>query len=178
MNRIFHFVFAVTLLIVSEGTLFAQCCSYTLVLEDSYGDGWNGAELEVFINDDLLGIFQAVNDLSSVSFEVCPEDEVELHYSSGNWENENEYSLFDSWGLVLFEDGPNPDSGWVYSNEADCDQSVSDGDTPCVAYEITAGECETADNSGMIDSGWNPWCANYQGEDVWFSLEVPTSGNI
>ena len=48
----------------------AQDCTYTLSMQDSYGDGWNGAYLEVFINDALVGTYAAIDEGSTEQFEA------------------------------------------------------------------------------------------------------------
>ncbi|MBK8833155.1 MAG: hypothetical protein IPN60_20375 [Saprospiraceae bacterium] len=37
-----------------------QCCSYTLLMQDSYGDSWNGGYLEIFRNNTSLGNFLGI----------------------------------------------------------------------------------------------------------------------
>lgn len=40
-------------------------------MHDSYGDGWNGGSLEVYINNVSIGEFKAENFVSSDTFTVC-----------------------------------------------------------------------------------------------------------
>lgn len=158
--------------------LSAQCCEYNLLMQDSYGDGWNGGTLEVMVNNVSIGVFSAVDFGSSASISICTGDSFELIYSGGDYENENVYQLVDaSWNLV-FSDGPEPQTGSVFTSVADCDTPVLPGVSPCVAIPLVAGECITADNTIFPGSGLNPFCANYVGGDVWFAIEVPSSGNL
>jgi hypothetical protein len=52
------------------------------------------------------------------------------------------------------------------------------GIDPCTAIPIDTGQCVFADNTGSSGSAWNPNCANYQGTDLWFIMQVPPSGNL
>ncbi|MBI4647364.1 MAG: choice-of-anchor L domain-containing protein, partial [Bacteroidia bacterium] len=98
----------------------SPCCSYTLEMIDYFGDSWNGGYLEVYINGNLLGQFYAIGAGSTEYLPVCTGDQVELVYTPGAWEEENEYSLINSGGTVIFSDGPNPAAGSVYNGQVSC----------------------------------------------------------
>jgi hypothetical protein len=158
--------------------LKAQCCDYTLSMHDSYGDGWNGATLQVYINNILFGTYSASNFGSTVTLSVCNGDSLDLNYTSGSYENENSYQLQDSSWNIVFQDGPNPDTGNVFSSIADCNNPIAIGVYACTAIPIDTGQCIFTDNTGAPASVWNPNCANYQGTDLWFIMQVPPSGNL
>lgn len=147
-------------------------------MHDSYGDGWNGATLQVYINNILFGTYSASNFGSTVNLSVCNGDSLDLNYTSGSYENENSYELQDSSWNIVFQDGPNPDTGSVFSSIADCNTPLALGVYPCTAIPIDTGQCVSTDNTGSPGSGWNPNCANYQGTDLWFAMQVPPSGNL
>lgn len=155
----------------------AQGCTYTLSMHDSYGDGWNGGYLSVFVNSNLAGNFYATNYGSTGTFEVNTGDLVELVYTPGNYENENSYQLYDPAWNLLFGDGPNPQTGYVFSGTGDCDGSILQGSHPCTAIQIDTG-CIVANNTNYPGTGLNAGCANYQGADIWFAIPVPSSGNL
>jgi hypothetical protein len=156
----------------------AQCCTYTLSMHDSYGDGWNGGTLQVLINAVPVGTFSASGFGSTDTFTVCTGDSLELFYTSGSYENENTYLLYDpAWNLV-FADGPTPQTGSVLATAANCNAVTVPGSYSCTAIPIDTGQCIMADNSTFPGSGVNPGCANYQGGDIWFTMQVPPSGNL
>ncbi|MCF8379054.1 MAG: CotH kinase family protein [Bacteroidales bacterium] len=157
--------------------LGAQACTYTLSMQDSYGDGWNGAYLEVFVNEGLVGTFAAVDEGSIEEIDVLEGDWLELYYTSGEYENENTYQLFNPGWNTVFADGPNPDTGNVFSSFLDCDSTMVPGGNPCTAIVIDTG-CFITSNIGMPGTGNNPGCANFQGADIWFTIQVPPSGNL
>jgi hypothetical protein len=146
-------------------------------MHDSYGDGWNGGFLTVFINDALTGSYYATGIGSNVCIEVSEGDAVEFFYTPGDYENENSYQIYDPAWNFLFGDGPNPQTGNVFSNTGNCNVLMLPGNHPCTAMEIDTG-CYMADNTGYPVSGLNPGCANYAGGDIWFVMPAPASGNI
>ena len=71
---------ALLLLTLLASTLtFGQCCDYTLVGNDSYGDGWNGGYLNLMVNGVLVESFVAVDQGSSFTFQVCDDDAIEMY---------------------------------------------------------------------------------------------------
>jgi len=102
------------------------------VMDDSYGDGWNGAHISVSV----AGVWTVDLAVSSVSGfsetqAVCAPSgsSISIVYISGNWESENSYEVTDAGGTVLFSDGPTPSTGPVWSSsfpivETDCDDNA------------------------------------------------------
>lgn len=111
----------------------STCCDYTLEMTDGFGDGWNDGELEVFINGSSVGTFAAAGNGSTETFAACTGDLIELFYTAGIFENENDYTLYGPGGAVLFADGGPPSTGAVYSTNASCPSS------PNIISGLTAG---------------------------------------
>lgn len=155
-----------------------QCCTYTLNMHDSYGDGWNGGYVMVYVNGALLGQYSGSGYGSAETFSICEGDSLKLIYTPGMYENENTYRLYSpGWKLVL-EEGPDPMAGIALSIESHCDTLDLPGNHPCTALPIDTSQCVMADNSTQTGSGFNPFCADYQGGDMWFVMDIPPSGNV
>ncbi len=156
----------------------AQCCDYTLIMNDSYGDGWDGASMELLINDVSIGTYSAEGNQSTVTFEICNGDAIEIIYTAAIYEEEHSYQLIDPVWNVVFSDGPSPEEGSVFSGIGDCDALPMPGHFPCNAIPLLIDECIEGDNTNFGTSGYNPGCANFVGGDIWFALQVPPSGNL
>ncbi|MEO8148009.1 MAG: CotH kinase family protein [Bacteroidia bacterium] len=156
----------------------SQCCTYHLHMHDSYGDGWNGGFLEIYINNALVGNYSGSNFGSTDTFTICNGDSLQLLYTAGMYENENTYQLYDAAYNLVFADGPTPQTGNVFSTTGNCFSITVPGNNPCTAIPIDTGQCLMSDNTGFIGSGLNPKCASYVGGDVWFTMQVPPSGNL
>jgi hypothetical protein len=167
-----------TALIAGLHQATAQCCDYTISMQDSYGDGWNGGYLTVLVNNVEMGTFAATGTGSSATFNLCHGDALEVQYTAADWEEENTYQIFDpQWNLVQ-SGGPNIPVGTVYSGFGNCLAPLVVGGSPCTAIAIGPDTCLVSDNLGMPGTGMNPGCANYQGGDRWFVLTVPPSGSL
>jgi len=166
------------LLCVQSMNTNAQCCDYKLFMRDSYGDGWNGATIEVLVNDLSLGTYSAVNSGNMIEISICTGETLDLIYTGGMYEEENSYILQDSSWNLIFQDGPNPDTGLVFSTIGDCYSVLLSGSHPCTAIPIDTIQCVFADNTGFSGSGLVPNCASYEGGDIWYKMEIPASGSL
>lgn len=156
---------------------FAQCCDYTLTGNDTYGDGWNGGYLDIYVNGTVIESFSAVDQGSSFSFEVCDGDDISFEYFSGDYENENTWFLLGGAGNLIYGDGAEPSVGVTDVFITDCSIEADPGTNPCAALEGELG-CNEINNSTAPGSSYPPSCANYQGGDLWFTFTVPESGSL
>lgn len=123
ISQLFQYV-VVAILMLSSLNVSAQCF-YSVQLFDTFGDGWNGAELTVNVNGVAtpytLDFFTNNGDFVFIDFAVSPGDEIILDYSPGTFENEVTYNLLDADDNVLFSDGPNPATGdTIFTTTAVC----------------------------------------------------------
>ena len=176
--------FALMLVLSLQSTYSnAQCCNYKLIMHDSYGDGWQGASIQVLINSLPVGNYSASNFQSMAYISLCNGDSLDLIYTAGIYENENSYELRDSSWNSVFYDGPTPDTGSVFSSLGNCDEPFELGNHPCTAIPVGIG-CVSSGITDTTNSNLNPYpgeqyvTACYNGGDKWFSVIVPASGNL
>ena len=107
---------------------YSQCCNYTLDMQDSYGDGWNGASVNVIVNGSSQGLFSVPNGVPDAleNIVVCAGQSVELIFNSGTYDDEITYSLSSPSGMV-YSDGPNPAIGSAFSGVGNCSVSTCGG---------------------------------------------------
>jgi SprB repeat len=95
-------------------------CFYQLDMFDQWGDGWNGGFLTILEDGVPVFTYQAYGSSTTEIMPIANGSLLQLQYSSGNWENENSYTLFDPTGTPIFSDGPNPSTGIVFTTTASC----------------------------------------------------------
>ena len=154
------------------------CGVYTLELFDSYGDGWDGAYLDLVIN----GIpsqnnitLQNGNGPFLFTFTTDSNDVIDLLYTGGFYDNENTYNLIDQSGNLIESNGrlgfnPNVDPTSTFGIVA-CPSCPSPNSL-------------TANNITPIsfDLNWIPsgnetqWIINYNGTDL-LTNTIPTTIN-
>lgn len=109
------FRYCLSLLLFAAGlsTITAQDCNYQLLMEDTFGDGWNGGEVTVRVNgvstmytlerDDNGGFFRAV------FFPVNNGDVIEIDYVHGGFPNETFFSILNNNDSLLYSNGEDVD---------------------------------------------------------------------
>ncbi|SIQ26721.1 hypothetical protein [Maribacter ulvicola] len=90
---------------------------YTIELEDSYGDGWNGASIDVVIDGVESSYTIEDGSAGSATFTV-PEGTTEfvLTYVSGAFDNEVSYEITAPTEEIAISDGPSPAIGAITLN--------------------------------------------------------------
>ncbi|MBP7513516.1 MAG: gliding motility-associated C-terminal domain-containing protein [Flavobacteriales bacterium] len=96
-----------------------QDCEWTLEMNDSGWDGWNGASLTITV-DGVPTVYSCAGNFQSISIPITAGDEITLTYAPGAWEWEVSYTLMDDMGNTIFDDGPNPLVGLVWTGQATC----------------------------------------------------------
>ncbi len=112
--------FGIFLFLSTFATALSAQCIYTANLFDSFGDGWNGAELTVIINGDSTAYTFDAGDEFAAEFIVANGDMVSISYSGGTFETEVSYEITDDTGMVIFSDGPEPEQGSVFEFVGSC----------------------------------------------------------
>lgn len=83
-------------------------------MQDSFGDGWNGAFITVAYDGVNQATYSAAGFGSSATFSVPEGVQVTFTYSPGTWEAEVSYSISIN-GALVYGAGPSPPIGMVYS---------------------------------------------------------------
>ena len=83
------------------------CGNFTLELYDSFGDGWNGASLDIIINGALFHSVTLATGIGPEIFTFVTDsnDVIDLIYNAGSWDDENTYNLIDNSGNLIISQG-------------------------------------------------------------------------
>lgn len=84
---------------------------WTLELQDSFGDGWNGAELLVTI-DGVETSYTMSGSTATETFDVpVGADVISIVFVSGNFDGEVTFQVIAANGNTIIDAGPGPDAG-------------------------------------------------------------------
>ena len=86
--------------------LHAQCY-YKLSMYDSWGDGWNGAYLEVTMNGTLVGNYECFGSYTLDSVYSLSGTTMDFIFHSGTWDSEITFAIIDPLNDTLYY-GPAP----------------------------------------------------------------------
>lgn len=120
--------------------LCAEGCDYVMNFTDSYGDGWNGANVTVMLSGNVFGVYT----LSGGAFgqeivTLCDGLDLALVWAPGPYPGECGFEMLDASGnvLVSFLAGGAPVAGEFYSGVTACPVS--------------------AQQDISLEPGWNAW---------------------
>ena len=127
-----------------------DACSYTLVLGDGYGDGWNNAYLTVEQNGFVLATMEAEDyDLDetqtydTVEVVLCDNNSIDLVWHSGDYDGEASITLIGPDGAQIYT-SPSMSSFTTYTFATDCSGSGPVITNPTVATNAATGIGQTA----------------------------------
>jgi len=86
-------------------------CDYSIEMQDSYGDGWNGASIDIEVNGiNITNITVSSGSSGSGSFTTYTDDIVDFIFNSGSWDSEITFQITDPSGEEIY-DGAAPSIG-------------------------------------------------------------------
>lgn len=111
-------LFCGLMLMTALGWMLHAQCSYTLTLNDSYGDGWNGNSLSLVSNGTTIGNYTLEGgSTSTVEITITHGASYSLQWTQGNYASETSFTLTDALGTVIYSclNGYNLSGGEIYS---------------------------------------------------------------
>ena len=153
--NIYNIIIFVKFLLI--GNFYFGQCHYVATMYDSYGDGWNGAYLEVKRNGALVKNLQCFASFYVDSIYSQTGDNIEFTFYSGSWDNEITFTIKDPQGNVLTS-GPAPNNldNLVHLSNSFCAPSA-----PCIqpngldTLNITSNSADLIWIPGGNESKWN-----------------------
>ena len=117
------FLALVAAVILALPQIASAQCNYSLELSDSWGDGWNGGQIEVTTgtNIDTLTLLDPPGNFQAFPLTVNTGDTIILNYLGGSSYNiEVSFELKDVSGTSLYSSGQGPSTGVAFSGSANC----------------------------------------------------------
>ncbi len=101
--------------IEKEVKVFDTPCDWTIEMQDSWGDGWDGASLSFSFDDYPASDFTIDDGASNTETIAVPNNSnVKVTFTSGAYDGEITYQILDSNGTVIFSDGTSPTVGLAF----------------------------------------------------------------
>jgi hypothetical protein len=123
MQRVKSYLLVLLAIGLSSWGIFAQSapCIYTLELQDSQGDGWNGARLQVRIKGVNTDYTLINGSRQQFLLYFNNNDSLQLTYFKGKFDEEASYTLVDQENRTVFVSGsPFPLPGVVFRTKIIC----------------------------------------------------------
>ena len=161
-------------------TFASAQCHYVVDMQDSYGDGWNGASIDVSVNGTTVANMTCSGSGSIDSIATLNGDVVEFSFNSGTWDSEITFQITDPSGAALGSYGPNPAVGVFLTNTSNATCVPT---TVNVTFQVDMGLVTSAFTTPEVNGTWNSWCGNCNpmtdadGDGVWEATIPLLSGN-
>ena len=170
----YYLVLNTILLILITISGYGQC-HYTVDMEDSYGDGWNGASIDVSVNGVLSSSFSFSTGFSSTdSIASLNGDILLFSFNSGNWDTEIDFQIYDPLGVQIYASQTfNNNSGndtFLFSDTSNANcfpQFVN------VTFQLDMNNNTTGFTTPEINGTWNNYCGDcdpmtdLNGDNIW-----------
>lgn len=133
----------------TQSTVIGPTCTITVNMHDSYGDGWNGASISFFDenNDELANVTLSSGTQQTEVLQLMM-GEISCIWNSGSWDSECSFTIYDFENNTLYASSGTPQAGTFFTFDNQCEAVY-----PCLAPEnVTA----TADGTeAAITVAWN-----------------------
>lgn len=143
---------------LSEEFSIANGCSVIFELHDTYGDGWNNAELQVSFSNGTPTQTMTVDDGSQEIFpiDIVSDVTVTVSFISGWYDSECSFEIYYQDGDMIYQSDNGPDAGVVTTFVTDCGiapiecASISQLSSTVDENRVTLNWEETPSNSYQI----------------------------
>lgn len=108
-------------------TGLTTACEWSIVMNDAFADGWGGASVAITVDANSESYFLDWGiTQDTVSFPVESGQTISLLYNPSFWSDaDNSFTLLDDAGAPIFQAGPGPTGGVVYTGTTTCDPNAS-----------------------------------------------------
>lgn len=103
-------------------------CVWTLVLDETFGDGWNGGATLAVTIDGTTTNYTVPSGPNQLTFplNVSTGASISLNYTAGtSWNNENSFELLDDLGSTVYSSPQGPPTGVAWSGTISCGGGTS-----------------------------------------------------
>lgn len=118
MEKYLRILYLLAFIFASSVVVKAQTCNLTLEMYDSWGDGWNGASVDIVVDGVSNNYTFTSGSTSTANITANISDVVTISFNSGAFDEEVTFTLTDANSNVMFSGGPSPSVGLLYTGSA------------------------------------------------------------
>ena len=129
-------------------------CYVEIEMEDSYGDGWNGNAIDVYVNNALV-TSATIDDgyNATFSYSICLSDTVTLIWQSGSYSDETSFSITIGGEDILIDaEGDTYSTGDTLSYTIGCPSCPKP--TNLVISDVSSTSATISWTAGASESSW------------------------
>ena len=143
---------------VSFTTTCLNTCAYVFNLEDSYGDGWNGASLSVMQLGNVVATLSLDDGTSSTeNVTLCDNTPVSLVWNAGSYDSEISFTVSNPFGATVYTctSGSSLTGGaTIFSATVKCTPVTCPVPTGLTASNATGSSVDLSWTAGGNETAW------------------------
>lgn len=159
----------------------SEQCTYLLVMNDSYGDGWNNATLTITQNDIPVGTYTIGNGYAAqTSVTLCNNMSTSLVWSIGGYDSECSFFLYDPNGVQIYNSPYMSNmSGVLTTFVTNCITVIEDCDVP-FGVMVSSITDTSAYADWIISGSEEAWVLEYTTDTLgnWITVDLPYNMHI
>jgi hypothetical protein len=126
-------------------------------MQDSWGDGWNGASVDVSVNGTVVASWGlGVGATGTDQLSTLNGDAVEFFWNSGSYDSEITFQITDPSGVQLY-DGADPGDGSFLTHTSN---STCVPATVNVTFQVDMNQVAAGFTTPEVNGDWNSFCGN------------------
>ncbi len=130
----------------TSGWSQSSSCEYILELRDGFGDGWNGASIQLSLNGEIT-VYDLDNQtdnglLERIILDVNTGDQVSITYNRGLYDEEVSWFFIDPEGEILIEFNGNPQVGEVFNQTLNCPTCIGPQINEIILEDVRASTAD------------------------------------
>ena len=128
----------------TETAAIGHICNLIIDMHDSWGDGWNGASIEIFDTaHNSIGTYTCASANETVNAPV-PVGTYEFYWNAGSYDSECSFTITNSFGIELYASSGTPTAGMFLTYNNTC--------TPPSYYTISGTVTSSVTNDPIADA--------------------------
>jgi hypothetical protein len=152
-------------------------CNQTLYLYDSYGDGWNGGNINVYVGGTYVGNYTVGSGSSATyTFSATNGQAISISYSAGGWAYENYYTVVAGNGSTLVSNWY-PSSSGTWNGTAACSAPCSAPSSPGFGNNVWNVLCYDDNNFTTFKGYYTENNVNFNSAARWGTGDTPSNAN-
>ena len=129
----------------SVTAIVGDVCPIILDMVDSYGDGWNGAAIEIYdANNNLVGSYTIASGSSASEEVMLPVGTYTLNWVTGSYDSECSFTITDSYSIPLYTSEGTMAAGTFFTLNHTCEAPAM--------YTVSGVVTAAADNSPIANA--------------------------
>ena len=132
----------------SARAIVGNVCEHRIVMEDSYGDGWDASAIEIYSGSTLIGSYTCAAESAEELVPLAPGEYTFSWVSGSQYDSEASFVIYDAYNVPIYTSNGTPAAGTFFTYTNTCEAQE-----PYVTFDGTTEDFAAAVNDYSIIQG-------------------------